>query len=155
MVTMSTNSQTISILNALIETLKDGQQGFKAAAESVQADDLRRLFDSYSLQRSKFAGELQALANSLGEHEPETSGSLSGAIHRGWVNLKSALTAQDDHAVLAECERGEDTAVAEYKKALETRELPSNIRATVAAQSEEIHSAHNRVRDLRDALVTK
>ena len=59
-------SNTTSILNDLIETLKDGQQGFREAAEDVQSHDLKTLFSEYSLQRSQFAGELQSLAHSLG-----------------------------------------------------------------------------------------
>ena len=58
-------SNTTSILNDLIETLKDGQQGFREAAEDVQSHDLKTLFSEYSLQRSRFAGELQNLAHSL------------------------------------------------------------------------------------------
>lgn len=148
-------SNTTSILNDLIETLKDGQEGFLAAAEDVTSHDLKSLFSEYSLQRSKFAGELQALAHSLGEKEPETSGSVSGALHRGWINLKSALSSKDDHAILAECERGEDSAVAAYSKALAEEGLPGHVTATLETQFKAVKAAHDRVRDLRDSLVTK
>eukprot|EP01031_Cornospumella_fuschlensis_P016197 gene16197-19785_t len=117
---------TTSILNDLIETLKDGQAGFRAAAEDIESSDLKTLFSKYSLQRSKFAGELQALAHSLGEKEPPTGGSVGGAIHRGWIDIKAALMSKDEHAVLAECERGEDIAVAAYRKAIENPDLPSD-----------------------------
>ncbi len=146
---------TTSILNDLIETLKDGQEGFRAAAADVESTDLKTLFSEYSLQRSKFAGELQALAHSLGEKEPANTGSVAASLHRGWINLKAALTSKDEHAILAECERGEDSAVAEYKKALETETLPADVRATIQTQSVAVKAAHNRVRDLRDALVAK
>ena len=146
---------TTSILNDLIETLKDGQEGFRAAATDVESSELKTLFSEYSLQRSKFAGELQALAHSLGEKEPETTGSTAAALHRGWINLKAALTSKDEHAILAECERGEDSAVAEFKKALETEALPADVRATIQTQSVAVKAAHDRVRDLRDALVAK
>lgn len=148
-------SNTTSILNDLIETLKDGQQGFREAAEDVQSHDLKTLFSEYSLQRSQFAGELQSLAQSLGEKEPENAGSVSGALHRGWINLKSALTSKDDHAILAECERGEDSAVAEYTKALAEEGLPGHVKATLQTQYTSVKAAHDRVRDLRDSLVTK
>ena len=148
-------SNTTSILNDLIETLKDGQEGFRAASQDVQSHDLKSLFSEYSLQRSKFAGELQALAHSLGEKEPETSGSVSGALHRGWINLKAALTSKDEHAILAECERGEDSAVAEYRKALEHTDLPSHVADTLREQAAEVKAAHDRVRNLRDALLAK
>ena len=148
-------TNTISILNDLIETLKDGQEGFRTAAENVPSADLKTLFSEYSLQRSKFAGELQTLAHSLGDAEPGTDGSVSGALHRGWINLKSALTSQDEHAILAECERGEDSVVEEYVKALAEEGLPGHVAATLQTQYKAVKAAHDRVRDLRDSLVTK
>ena len=148
-------SNTTSILNELIETLKDGQEGYRAAAADVESSNLKSLFSEYSLQRSKFAGELQALAHSLGEQNPETSGSVAGAIHRGWIDLKAALSSKDEHAILAECERGEDSAVAAYKDALEEKELPSNVIETLRAQAADVKAAHDRVRNLRDSLAAK
>ena len=150
-VCMSQQKEIISTINGLIETLKDGQQGFKEASEAVKDSQLKSLFNEYSLQRAKFAGELQSEAISLGEHDPEDSSSTAGAMHRAWINLKSAITSQDDHAILAECERGEDSAVAEYKKAMEEEELSSNIRETVSRQYADVKSAHDRIKALRDA----
>jgi uncharacterized protein (TIGR02284 family) len=148
---MSQQKEIISTINGLIETLKDGQQGFKEAAEAVKDSQLKSLFNEYSLQRAKFAGELQNEAISLGEHDPEDSSSTAGAMHRAWIDLKSAITSQDDHAILSECERGEDSAVAEYKKAMEEEELSSNIRETISRQYTDVKSAHDRIKALRDA----
>ena len=85
-------TNTISILSDLIETLKDGQEGFRAAAKDVPSHDLKTLFSEYSLQRSKFAGELQALAHSFGEAEPETGG---GRFRRGASRLDRSEVGAD------------------------------------------------------------
>lgn len=146
---------TISTLNNLIETLKDGQQGYRTASEDISSSNLKSLFSEYSLQRSKFAGELQSLAQSLGESDPADSGSVAGAMHRGWIDLKAALVTRDEHAVLAECERGEDVAVAAYRKALENTELPANVRDTIQSQSLEVKAAHDHIRGLRDSTAAK
>jgi uncharacterized protein (TIGR02284 family) len=146
---------SISTLNDLIETLKDGQEGYRAAAKDVESADLKTLFNEYSLQRSAFAGELQAHVVSLGEPKPETAGSVVGALHRGWIDLKSSLSTRDAHAILAECERGEDSALAHYRAALEDKGLPANLRETVEKQREGIEAAHLRVRLLRDELAPK
>ena len=138
------------IIDGLIETLKDGQEGFKQAAEGVKDPQLKSLFNEYSQQRSRFASELQSQAQSLGEREPETSGSATGALHRAWMNLKSAVTSGDDHAILAECERGEDSAVEEYKKAI-AENLSAPSREMVSRQYSEIKNAHDRIKNLRDA----
>lgn len=138
-----------SVLNNLIETLKDGQEGFKQAADSVSDPKLKSLFREYSQQRSRFATALQSQARRHGETDPEASSSASGALHRGWINLKSAITGGDEHAILAECERGEDSAVEEYKKALDDGLSPS-AQELVSHQFAEIKAAHDRIRSLRN-----
>src|SRR5688572_13470527 len=94
-----TMSNATSILNDLIETLKDGQEGFRTAAEDVQSSDLKSLFSQYSLQRGQFVDELQSVARTLGENQPESQSSVAGALHRGWIDLKSALMSKDEHAI--------------------------------------------------------
>ena len=143
------NDDVISTLNGLIETCKDGQEGFKQAAEGVERSDLKSLFYEFSQQRAQFVGELQELVRSLGG-DPEKSGSLSGAIHRGWINIKAAVTGKDDGAILNECERGEDTAKNTYKAALEEA-FPANATDLIQQQYQAILSAHDRVKALRDA----
>lgn len=143
------NDDVISCLNGLIETAKDGQQGFKEAADGVERSDLKSLFYEFSQQRSQFAGDLQNLVRTLGG-DPENSGSIGGAIHRGWINIKAAVTGSDEKAVLNEAERGEDIAISEYKSALE-KNLPANIRETVQNQYGSVQAAHDRVKALRDS----
>ncbi len=147
---MAQKKEIISTVNSLIETLKDGQEGFQQASEAVKDSELKSLFNEYSSQRSRFAGELQNQAKQLGESDPETTSSVAGSMHRAWINLKSAITKGDDHAILAECERGEDSAVSEYKKAMEA-DLSSPLRETVSRQYSEVKQAHDRVRNLRDS----
>ena len=77
---MAQQKEIISTINSLIETLKDGQEGFKEAAEAVKDSDLKSLFSEFSEQRARFAAELQSEAMSLGETEPEESSSATAAI---------------------------------------------------------------------------
>jgi len=154
------NSEIRSLLNILIATCKDGQDGFRTVSQHVEESrkptitpNLKRLFREASLQRSKFVGELQAAAHDLGESDPENTGSVSGAVHRGWINLEAALDGGDRHALMVECERGEHSAVAEYKKALET-ELPDNIREVVMRQYLSIQATYDRVKRLRERIGT-
>jgi uncharacterized protein (TIGR02284 family) len=137
------------IIDDLIETLKDGQEGFKQAAESVKDPQLKSLFSEYSQQRARFAVELRSKAQSPDERESKMSGSAAGALHRGWINLKSAVTQGDDHAILAECERGEDSAVEEFRKALNNG-LSAPVQEIVSRQYVQIKEAHDRVKNLRD-----
>ena len=147
---MAQQKEVISTINNLIETLKDGEKGFKEAADAVKDPQLKSLFQEYSQQRHRFATELQTQAQSLGESEPEKASSAAGAMHRAWINLKSAVTSGDDKAILSECERGEDSAVHEYEEAMQDG-FSGPVRDLVSRQFSEIKSAHDRVKHLRDA----
>jgi len=92
--------------------------------------------------------ELQQVVTRLGG-KPEDSGTVAGAVHRGWVNLKAAVSSRTDLAILEECERGEDVAKASYTKALKET-LPEDIRPIVQRQYEGVVSNHDQIRNLRD-----
>ncbi len=144
------NDDVISTINGLIETCKDGQQGYKQAAEGVQNSELKTLFYSFDQQRAQFAGELQELVRELGG-DPGNSGSFTGALHRGWIDIKSVVTGKDEGAILNECERGEDAAKKAYKEALETH-LPANVATVVQNQYGGVQAAHDRIKALRDSV---
>ena len=145
---MDTNKVT-STLNGLIETLKDGENGFKTAAEGLQDAQVKSLFQQYSRQRADMARELQTEVRRLGG-DPETAGTFAGAAHRGWINIKSAVTGKDDGTIIAEAERGEDAAKKAYEEALRAP-LTTQTLALVREQSMKIHDAHDRVRSLEKA----
>ena len=145
-----TNDHAISVLNDLIQTCKDGQEGFQTASEGVKNTSLKSLFSQYSLQRAQFAGVLQQEVNRLGG-SPETGGSVSASLHRGWINIKSAVTGSDESAIVAECERGEDAARDAYQKALKEH-LPVDVRSMVESQFVEVKQGHDKVRSLEVKL---
>lgn len=145
----ASTGEFISTLNNLIETCKDGENGFREAAEGVQDPALRTVFMEYQQQRAQYASELQQQVAKLGK-APEETGSVAAAIHRGWINLKSAVTGKDDHAILAECERGEDSAVKNYRQAL-TEDIPADLKAIIQQQASGVQQAHDHIRSLRDA----
>ena len=143
---MPSDAEVISTLNELIETCRDGQEGFRTAAEGVRGAGLRELFQTYSRQRASFAGELQDEVRRLGG-DPERTGSLVASLHRGWMGLRAALEGDDDRAVVSECERGESVALEAYRSAL-GRDMPADVRSTVERQFAEVKEAHNRIRNL-------
>lgn len=140
------NDEVISTLNNLAATCKDGQNGFRTAAEEIKNSELTTLFSTYSQQRARFAAELQNEVRRLGG-EPEETGSTAAVLHRGWMNIKSAVTGEDEGAVISECERGEDSAVDAYKQAL-TTDLPNDVKEIVSRQFSQVKEAHDRIRSL-------
>jgi uncharacterized protein (TIGR02284 family) len=142
------NDEVISTLNDLIETSKDGEEGFRTCAEDIKDPQLKTLFSNRAMGCASAAAELQQLVRTYGG-DPERSSSLGGAIHRRWVDIKSAITGRDDKAVLAECERGEDIAVSSYRSALDKR-LPADVRSVVERQFQGVLKNHDEVKRLRD-----
>jgi uncharacterized protein (TIGR02284 family) len=147
------NAEVIDTLNDLIETCKDGEQGFRTAAEGIGKEgdsELRTLFNLYAQQRARFAADLQNEVLHRGG-DPTNSGHVTAAFHRGWVNLKSAVTRADEAAIIAECEAAEGSAMRMYENAMK-KSLPSDLSETVEMQYAEIRLAHERVRVLERAM---
>jgi uncharacterized protein (TIGR02284 family) len=146
---MSTDEK---ISKDLIQTCKDGRDGFAKAADKLAkdgCDDLAARFREFSTQREHFASELEQIAGAYGD-DADTSGSVAAAAHRGWMTLKDALTGSGPEAVLDVAEQGEDHAKSEYAKALDT-DISSGLRTVVQRQYADVQQAHDVVRDLRDA----
>jgi uncharacterized protein (TIGR02284 family) len=142
------NSQIVSTLNDLIETSRDGEKGFALAAKDSKEPELTGVFVAGAQSCRAAIAELQDLVRELGA-TPEEGGSAKGAVHRGWVSLKSTVTSRDSKAILEECERGEDYAKARYADALE-QDLPEPLRSIIERQYKGVIANHDRVRDLRD-----
>lgn len=131
----------ISVINGLIEICKDGEQGFKDAADDVRDIELTKLFTEYSTQREKFLYELQDIAKTFGS-DVEFSGSILGVLHRRWMDIKFSIAGSNSESILRECIRGERSAVRKYKEALDL-DLPSPIAVIVKRQSVEIQGAYD------------
>ena len=142
-------NNALNVVEKLIETCKDGENGYRDAAEHAKRSDLKTFFLSQSLERAKFAGELQAELPRLGEHGKKNSGSVSAAVRRAWIDTKVTVGA-GDQSILESVERGEDSAKEAYEKAL-AGSLPNNIAEIVRRQAASVKSAHDRMRDMRDA----
>ncbi len=142
------SNDVIDELNTLIETCKDGEYGFLSSAEHVRSASLREVFAQRAAECREAAGELQQLVRQQGG-KPEDEGSTSGAMHRGWVAVKGTLTGYSDLAMLEECERGEDAAVARYRKAAQ-KALPAGVMEVVQRQMAGVLRNHDQIRLLRD-----
>jgi uncharacterized protein (TIGR02284 family) len=142
-------TKEIATLNDLIQTCRDGENGFRTAAQGVKDQHVKALFERFSRQRGEMVRELQQQVRALGG-TPDESGSVSASLHRGWMNIKSLVTGNDDSAIIAEAERGEDVAKSAYQKAL-SQNLPAGARTLVEAQSAIVRTAHDEVRALEKA----
>lgn len=149
---MMTNDDTIDTLNNLIETSKDGEYGFRTSADHIRQPVLKTSFIRRATECGQAARELDQLVVKLGGTAEDT-GTVAGAAHRGWVAVKATLSGYTDLAILEEAERGEDSALASYRSALDD-DLPAEARATVERQYEGVKRNHAEVRKLRDEART-
>lgn len=136
-----------SIVRDLVEVNRDAHKGFTASADNLEDRDLADTFRRLGAERESFATELiDALP---GTDLDDEDGSIVGALHRAWIDLKDAITG-DDHAILAAAEAGEDHALRTYEKALD-EDLPERIETIVRRQFTQVTAGHDTVRELRDA----
>jgi uncharacterized protein (TIGR02284 family) len=146
---MSTDAR---VAKDLVETLKDGRDGFTAAAERLRGSDqpeLAATMQRLAEQRAQFAGEIVAMGHDYGDDVDE-SGSAAGALHRGWLKVKDAVTGDDAGSVLGAAVTGEDHAVSEYEKAL-GEDLSDGFRSVLQRQHASVVAARDEVSQLQDA----
>ena len=141
-------TDAIDTLNDLIEVAKDGEYGFRTSAEHAQDPALQQLLRQRAAECAQSARELQEEVIALGGRAEE-GGSAAGAIHRGWVSIKSKLSRHSDSELLEEVERGEDKALESYQEAAQ-QDLPASARSIVSRQLEGVRRNHEQIRALRD-----
>ena len=149
--TMS-DEEVCDTLNDLLESCRDGEFGFRECAEHTKAQDIKTLLTRHSGECQEAGYELLSMIKQLGG-EAEEGGTVSGAMHRGWVSVRGTLGGYTDLAMLDECERGEDVALSRYRKALK-QNLPMAARTLVERQAQGAQRNHDQIKVLRDALRT-
>jgi uncharacterized protein (TIGR02284 family) len=145
---MADNKYTVNALEDLIEVARDGQNGYRDGAEHVKDPHLHKFLDSVSLARAKFAGDLESYAVRLGKADVDRDGSVKGAIHRGWTDLKANLGGGDD-SILSSMETGDSYAKERYEKYINDNKLPDDILETIRIQAQTIVGTLDRVRAMR------
>ncbi len=144
---MSTDAR---VAKGLVETLKDGRDGFTSAAERLRGSDrpeLAATMQRFAEQRAQFAGEIVAMGHDYGD-DVDDSGSAAGALHRGWIKVKDAVTGDDPGRVLGAAVSGEDHAVSEYEKAL-GEDVSDGFRAVLQRQHSSVVAARDEVEQLQ------
>lgn len=140
------HDSTVDQLNRLVRANKDAEAGFRTAAENVKNSEIETLLGGYAKQHSKFVTELQAEIERSGGN-PSDSGTLGGALHRGWMDVKSALAGGSAGSMITACESGEQSAVAAYADAAAANPT-GQTRALVEKHQEQIQGFHARLKRL-------
>ncbi len=148
---MIQNKESVEILNDLIEIHNDRITGYdRAIKESTEENaDLKQLFEHMISESHECK---MALATEVLVLKGETAEGTtnSGKIYRVWMDVKAIFTGHDRHAILANCEKGEDAAQAAYKTALADENLPKYLHDMVAGQQAKLKFSHDKIKMLRD-----
>jgi uncharacterized protein (TIGR02284 family) len=134
------------VLHHLIEVCEDGERGFRAAADHVSDPGLKSLFTELSEERAQFAADLVPHLQRLGGRT-DLDGTSAGALHRGWIGLKSLVPGHHDHTIVTEAERGEHAALGAYEEALNGM-LPPTVTSLVEGQRDAMQKANERIRSI-------
>src|SRR5271166_3838108 len=145
---MANSQHIVEVLQDLIEISRDGQEGYRDGAEHAKDRELKRLLNEVSLERAKFAGDLEAEAVRWGKPDVDRSGTALGAVHRGWTDLKSALGGGDD-SILSSMETGDEFARKHYDEAIKDENMPTEVVGILRNQAQAIVGTLDRVRSLR------
>ncbi len=148
---MENSEQVIEILNDLIQINNDRIVGYEKAIEELEQKDydLKIIFatmiDQSREARIALGHEVQVLGGQM-----DRSTTNSGKIYRTWMDLKAVFTDRDRHAVVANCETGEDAAQRAYAEALAEESLPSFLREMVSKQKQSFKASHDEIKALRE-----
>jgi len=148
---MENNRETIETLNDLILINNDRIAGYERAMEELAPEDsdLKPLFenmiDESRQARIALGKEVQVLGGTMAEGTMAT-----GKVYRAWMDIKAIFTGHDRHAVIANCEAGEDAAQKAYTGALEEEHLPSFLREMIRDQQQALKYSHDEIKSFRD-----
>jgi uncharacterized protein (TIGR02284 family) len=135
------NEEIVDNLRHLLSICNDGKEGYKNAAQNCDTGELKALFTTYSIQRAEFADKLRTCIREYGGDPDNERGGPLGVLHRTWIDIKTALTTNDNKAVLDACITGEKAAVEAYEHALENQNMNMETRQLIMQQKSQINEA--------------
>ncbi|WP_281777592.1 ferritin-like domain-containing protein [Croceibacter atlanticus] len=139
-------------IQEIIEKNNDSYKGYKQVADKANDSQLRSFFIQQATERKEFAGKLlNQLKIYNPDHNDNASGSAVGSLHRTWINVKTALSQDNDEALLEECLRGDKASIEDYEEFLNNnKEIPDNLRSTITQQVQDIKNTLDSVSRLED-----
>lgn len=143
------HDETVNHLQDLLVKNYDAEKGFKKSMEMVKSESLKHFLQKQAAQHSRFATELTDQLRNLNE-EPREKGSITGDMHRAWIDIKTSVSGNKDESVLAECIRGEQASVEEYEEKMRAHHFPQQISSVLQRQSQEIQRTLSQVKEMDD-----
>lgn len=144
---------TITLLNRLIITAKNGAEALRAAASEAHHAELKQSLMEYSNFFCKAAGEMQDVVRQLGGH-PKEVGTFGNTLHRTLLHLQALLEGRNERTILDHIERDEREADERFDEALTHWTTSPEVHAMLERQRAEARQHHEEIRAMRAALDT-
>lgn len=135
----------------MIETTLDSADGYEKAADDATSDGFVQMFRARAGERHHAAEKLKYEVRRLGE-KPEDDGTILAAAHRTWLRLRDVVTGNDDEAIVAEVERGEDHIKKKFEDALENDNLTGECRQLAQDCYTLVKQGHDQMSSIKHSL---
>ncbi|WGK66176.1 ferritin-like domain-containing protein [Croceiramulus getboli] len=132
-------------LNELLTRNYDAEAGYKMAADRVENPELKKFFNERAKDRYDFGHQLKNEIVSYGE-TPDKGTSFKGDMHRTWMNLKTALSSNNEEVLLEEAIRGEKEFIETYNELLQEENLAPTTESLIKVQRD---SVQNTLREIK------
>lgn len=146
---MNTNNKGINGLQELLQKNYDAVNGYKQVMQKTENKPLKKWLSNQAAQRSEFATQIDKKLRAINQ-APIEGGSSLAALHRTWIDVKTAVKPNTDEAILQECVRGEKASVSEYEAKIESDNYTGELNTLLVNQLGQIKSTLNVVKSLED-----
>ena len=141
---MANQQDLIKIYRDLASTCRDAEEGLNKAAKGVHNDELRRILDVYSVERSQFAAEWDEHVRAI-DGEAGDTGHGGGVLRAGWTDLEQRIRPKDDSEIMQQAATGDEGGLPHFDHAIAAG-LPQEARDTAERQMMGIRSAVEHIR---------
>lgn len=148
------NKKLIAVINTLVRINNDRIEGYETASKETSNKELTNLFFQFIQTSKKCNVELISEVLQMGG-KPEEKTKISGKFFRVWMEVKAALTSNNQNSILLSCEYGEKKAIQTYNKVIlnNANELNEDQQKIIALQLILINKDHSNLRDLREKIL--
>ena len=149
---MKNSSETIEVLNDLVQINNDRIEGYEKAIKELPKEDeeLKPLFIEFIEQSQDIKEDLEKEIQSSGDKVNEST-TTSGKIHRAWMDLKATFTGHNKEGIFGSCIFGEEAAQKAYADALDEN-LPEQINQLISQQKMALAASLDEIRTFKDQV---
>ncbi|TQD39756.1 ferritin-like domain-containing protein [Haloflavibacter putidus] len=138
---MEFKKEVASNLNQLLEKTYDAEKGYKEAASNVKNAKMKNFLEEQAKQRYDFGHKIKEEIKAFDE-KPDKGGSATGSLHRTWMDVKTAVSGNENETVMEEVQRGEKAAIEDYDDILADKDLPPSTKSLLQEQRQKIEQAY-------------